>query len=439
MQEKRTKKLRTRDFISFVITIILSLLFVYGGNMFFKPQKSTEEQGEFYRGKVIEIEEEDAQTETEKMAEEGNGQNTSVGEDATPENPEGDVSGQETTTGEGMGVKPNLKFKALVKSGPFRGAVVDAEQAKDLNIQFHSIPISQGDEIILLYDRDATTGAVTWYFAEYNRSSSLLILAVIFFALILLIGRLKGVATILSLALTTASIILVYVPGILAGANIYILTFVEAVFIIFMSLILMNGINIKSLTAIFGNLGGVIVAALIAYIMNSAMKMSGLISEDYVYLTMLDPENPISLSQVLWGGAVIGSLGAIMDVAMSLSSAMKELVQISHKDTGKGDLIKAGMRIGTDAIGTMTNTLILAYIGSSLAAVLLFTAYNRNIFYLFNLEFIAAEMVKSLAGSIGILFAVPITVVLSALIYRRGDKACIKSVYRDTKDKLDNL
>jgi len=113
-----------------------------------------------------------------------------------------------------------------------------------------------------------------------------------------------------------------------------------------------------------------------------------------------------------------GSLGAVMDVAMSLASSINEL-SINMKDKSFSKMVKSGFNIGKDAIGTMSNTLILAYIGSSLATVLLLTAYNKNPLYLFNLEMIIVEILQAIIGSLGILFAVPLTTVLSAYIFNK--------------------
>lgn len=105
-----------------------------------------------------------------------------------------------------------------------------------------------------------------------------------------------------------------------------------------------------------------------------------------------------------------------MDVAMSIASAMNELSDHMQKRSFS-KMLKSGMNIGKDAIGTMTNTLILAYIGGSLAMVLLLTAYNRNVLYLFNLEMIVVEVMQAVVGSMGILFAVPLTAVFAAYIF----------------------
>ncbi|QSX06929.1 YibE/F family protein [Sedimentibacter sp. zth1] len=109
-----------------------------------------------------------------------------------------------------------------------------------------------------------------------------------------------------------------------------------------------------------------------------------------------------------------------MDVSMSIASAMQEL-SVEMKNKSFRRMARSGMNIGRDAIGTMTNTLILAYVGSSLAIILLFTAYNRNILLLLNLEMIVVEVIQAIVGSIGILLAVPVTVLFAAWIFNKNN------------------
>ena len=238
----------------------------------------------------------------------------------------------------------------------------------------------------------------------------------IFLLFILLLGRKKGFSTIVSLVFTILAIFAVFIPSILKGYNIYFSTIVISTFIIFMSLLIINGVNKKTACAIVGNIGGVAVAGIFAIIMNQLLNITGMVDEDYVFLMSAQLENPINLVALVWSGIVIGSLGAIMDVAMSIASAMYELAENMEKKTFS-KMLRSGMNIGRDAIGTMTNTLILAYVGSSLATVLLLIVYNKDVLYLFNMEMIVVEVLQSIVGSIGILFAVPTTSLFAAYIF----------------------
>ncbi|NLL92038.1 MAG: YibE/F family protein [Ruminococcaceae bacterium] len=317
-----------------------------------------------------------------------------------------------------------IPFSVELTSGPYKGKSVEVTQPIDSIYMNPSKEVEEGDNIIVANKAGMGSSTGEWIFIEHNRSNYLIILCLVFLLLIVLIGRFKGLATILSLLFTGSAIFLVYIPSILKGYNIYVSTIINCVFIIMVSLSLLNGINKKTLCAILGNIGGVAVSGILTLIMNKLLNITGFVDEDYTFLACLETDVPINLKAVIWGGVVIGSLGAIMDVAMSIASAMNELSAHMQKKSFSR-MLKSGMNIGKDAIGTMTNTLILAYIGGSLAMVLLLTAYNRNVLYLFNLERIAVEVVQAVVGSIGILFAVPATAAFSAYIFNRDSKFII--------------
>ncbi len=311
-----------------------------------------------------------------------------------------------------------IPFSIEFTGGPYKGESADATQLIDSMYMNPPKEVEEGDNIIVADNSGMDSSVNQWIFIEHNRSNYLIGLCLAFLLLIVLIGRSKGFATILSLIFTASAIFLVYIPSILKGYNIYVSTIINCIFIILVSLILLNGMNKKTLCAILGNIGGVAVAGILAVIMNNLLHITGLIDEDYTFLAYLETGVPIDLQAVIWGGVVIGSLGAIMDVAMSIASAMNELSAHMQKKSFSR-MLKSGMNIGKDAIGTMTNTLILAYIGGSLAMVLLLTAYNRNVLYLFNLEMIAVEVVQAVVGSMGILFAVPVTAIFAAYIFNK--------------------
>ena len=126
-------------------------------------------------------------------------------------------------------------------------------------------------------------------------------------------------------------------------------------------------------------------------------------------------DGKLQISGLFVSGILIASLGAVMDVAMSISSACWELRTL-NPDISRGQLFRSGMNIGRDAMGTMANTLILAFAGSSLNVLLLFQIYDYPMMQLFNADTIAAEAIRGLAGSIGILLCVPLVAALSAQI-----------------------
>ena len=166
--------------------------------------------------------------------------------------------------------------------------------------------------------------------------------------------------------------------------------------------------NRKTLAASLGCIGGLTVSGVLTIIMDKVLTLTGYVDEDSIYLSLLSTENPINLNAIIFAGILIGALGAVMDVAMSISSSLWE-VRDKSKSLSFGSLFKSGMNIGRDIMGTMANTLILAYIGSSLSIVLLLSAYATSLMYLLNMEMITVEILQALVGSFGILLTLPLT------------------------------
>jgi uncharacterized membrane protein len=150
--------------------------------------------------------------------------------------------------------------------------------------------------------------------------------------------------------------------------------------------------------------------------------LTGIVDENSRYLANLPLETPINLKAIMFAGIIIGAMGAIMDVAMSISSSLwevKEKARIINFET----LFRSGLAIGRDIMGSMANTLILAYIGSSLSVVLILSVYNNSLLSLFNTEMIVVEILQALAGSLGILFAIPLTAFFCSIIYLKREKS----------------
>ena len=129
------------------------------------------------------------------------------------------------------------------------------------------------------------------------------------------------------------------------------------------------------------------------------------------------PDNPLDLKALIFAAIIIGAVGAIMDVSISIAASLAELKE-KLPEISMLELWKSGMTISKDIMGTMANTLILAYMGSCLTSVQLMVAYNSSLLDLFNREMIIVEMLQALVGSMGILLALPLTSLICAALYR---------------------
>ncbi len=307
-------------------------------------------------------------------------------------------------------------FRAEVQSGALKGQIVEAAQTMDYFTAVH-LPVVEPGDNILLYTIPGGMAAHEWLMSDYQRFDQVVFLGAVFVLLVLLIGRWQGVNTLVSLALTCLAIFYVFIPAILAGESIYIWSIVTCIYVTFMTLFIVNGVNGKSIAAILGCLAGIVVAALLTVFFENSMTLTGLLDENSVILYGLRPEQPFNLRAIIFAAIIIGSMGAIMDVSISIAAALSELKeklpQISFKE-----LFHSGMNISRDIMGTMANTLILAYIGSALAGVLLMVAYDSAMIDLFNREMIVVECLQALAGSIGILMALPFTALICAALFQ---------------------
>lgn len=304
-----------------------------------------------------------------------------------------------------------IKFSAEIIKGERKGELVEAVQIIDNVYSVGTLPIEKGDQLFLYSAEE--NGKTFWYAGEYYRSGKIGVFGIFFCLAVILFGKKKGFNTILSLFFTCAAIFLVFVPSILAGQNPYIFSCLICIYTIVVTLALVDGYSKKSLAAALGCVGGILAAGLATVLMGSFMKMTGFLDDDSLYVYLMNPDKPIDLKAIIFSANIIGALGATMDVAMSISSSLFELKE-KAPDLSFKEICLSGIKIGQDIMGTMANTLVLAYIGSSLSTVLLFVSYQSSLLQLLNREIIIAELLQALSGSVGILLTIPISTFASA-------------------------
>ncbi|MBR2779817.1 MAG: YibE/F family protein [Eubacteriaceae bacterium] len=312
----------------------------------------------------------------------------------------------------------SIVFDCEVLSGAKKGETITAFQSVSDQGAFRVKAVEKGDRIILVNSafQGADSSRNEYFFAEYARADAVFILLGVFAFLVILFGGKKGVSTLISLAFTCLAVIAVLVPAILAGKDIYLATAFTCSYMVIMTLVIVNGYSAKTLSAILGCLGGIAVSALICFIMQKVIKLSGYLEEQDYFLVLMNPD--IDLKAIVYSSILIGAVGAVMDVAVDISSSLSE---ISRKIgyVPFSDMFASGIRIGRDIMGTMSNTLVLAYIGSSLCGVLLICSYKTSALNIFNAESIVVELLQAIVGSLGILFAIPVTAAVCSVIYNR--------------------
>ncbi len=310
-------------------------------------------------------------------------------------------------------------YAEVITRGQFRGRTVQAEQTSDNYTNMnHEQPIKVGDKV-MLYNYNASDYGSELVFGGYARLDGVLWLMGVFVVLLIVFGRIKGINTIVSLGFTCLAVFAVFVPSVLAGWNIYMMTALTCIYTIIMTLLITNGASTKSFTTMLGCAFGVAVAAVISGVFDKVLKLTGILDEHSVYLQYLQSGVTINLRGVIFAMIVIGAMGAVMDVAMDISSSLNELHERAPR-LGFSELFKSGMNIGRDVMGTMANTLVLAYIGSSLCSILIYITYSSSLLELLNRENIAVEILQSITGSLAILLTIPLTTLVCCFVYTGG-------------------
>lgn len=315
-------------------------------------------------------------------------------------------------------------FKCEILEGTQKGEIVEATQSiSGMYAGSNYVKsVEEGNKILLVYSEEmGMMGESAWQFSDYYRMDKILMLTAVFLVLILLIGRWKGVNTILSLGFTFSFVFFVFVPAVMSGYNAYLWSAVTCIYTIVMTLFLINSTSKKTFATIFGCISGTVIAAAGTCIMTKIMDLTGYVDEHSYYLTMLETETPIDLTAIIFAAIIIGAVGAIMDVAMDISSSLYELSE-HVPDITLGKLIKSGMSIGRDIMGTMANTLVLAYIGSSLSCIMILLTYTTSAMDLLNRELIIVEFLTAIIGSLAILLTIPCTVLICGALYLPGRK-----------------
>lgn len=308
----------------------------------------------------------------------------------------------------------NVLIKIL--SGQYKGEYVSVENHLAEN-DVYSIEVENDDKVVLMiqeYDGERDV-----YITDFSREGIIKVLVFAFLAILILIGKTKGFKSVMTITLTVVLIFKVLLPAILIGWNPLLTTIVIATVITLLTITAIAGFHKKSFAAILGTIIGVVIAGGISITAAKMIKLTGLSSEEAVMLMYLPQDISLNFQNLLFSGILLGALGAVMDVAMSIASSIQEIYN-ANNDMSAYDLFQSGMEVGKDMMGTMSNTLILAYTGSFIPLMLLFMAYSTPYTKLINMDIVATEIVRSLSGSIGLILTIPITATIAVALAKNS-------------------
>lgn len=311
----------------------------------------------------------------------------------------------------------NEILKARLLGGSFKNESVLVQNIIDPGrMPLANIEIKPGDEIVLKVD-GTKTGIERILMNNYSRDGYLIYLAGLLVIVLAMVGRSQGIRTALALGISIALVIKVLVPLIAKGYNALLVVIVISGVIALLTLLIVTGFNRKTGSATIGILGGVIVASFIVLFADQRLHFTGISSSRTAVLAQFTVSEKLDFRNILMAGIIMGLLGTAMDSAIAIASAVREVKRANPK-IHTSQLISAGMDVGTDLLGTITNTLIFAYLGLRLILLMTFagtTIFTGSKIEILSTETISAELLRVLAGSIGLVLTIPITATVSAL------------------------
>ena len=312
-------------------------------------------------------------------------------------------------------VKQIVKVKIL--SGKFKGVERDIDNMLTGNPAY-DIPLKKGDKVILHAETDVpevvSADDVSFFIADLKRDNTLIGVATLFFVLLLLIGRKKGAASLVSIIATMCLVFFLLMPLILHGFCPIAAAVLVSILSTAVTVYWVGGFNAKSTSALLGTMLSLIFAGALSMGVIYFARLTGFAGEENMFLYSAYPN--LDFKGLLSAAMIIAALGALMDTSVSIASTINEIYE-TDKSLSIKQLFVSGMNVGKDIIGTMSNTLILVYLGSSLPLVLL--SSNIDLQKFFNLNQVATEISSALIGSIAILICVPLTALIAAFMIKR--------------------
>ena len=315
-------------------------------------------------------------------------------------------------------IKQDVTVKIL--TGKFKGETVELDNMLTGNPAY-DIMLSKGDRVVLHVEPRVEfiedIEDVEFFISDIERVNAIYIFTGIFFLMLLLIGRKKGILSFISIVATVALIFFALTPMILHEVSPILASLIVCILSTVITIYLVGGLNFKSTSAILGSIVSVGFAAALSILSIKLATLTGFAGEEPMFLYTARPD--LDFTGILSASMMLAALGAVMDTAVSIASTINE-IYLTDKNLTIKDLFKSGMNVGRDIIGTMSNTLILVYLGSSLPLVLLSNNIDLNKF--FNLNQVATEITSALIGSIAILACVPVTAIISAYLIKTKHK-----------------
>jgi uncharacterized membrane protein len=275
-------------------------------------------------------------------------------------------------------------------------------------------PFEVGQRVELYYS-PAPEGGTNYVVTDWIRRPALIALGLIFLGSVVVVARLKGLRAFLATGTSLVIVIAFMLPRILAGWNPVLVSLLGVGGILLLAIYFVHGFNWSTTAALIGTYAAIVVTILLGILFSEWAYITGFGSEDAMMLSFSAEQ--INLRGLMLAGLLIGALGALTDITIVQASVVREIAYLNPK-FGIWELYGRGMNVGYDHVGSLVNTLVLAYTGAALPLFLLLNLNEFSFGRALNLELVAGEVVHTLVGSIGLILAVPFTTFIAAFMFR---------------------
>ncbi|MFA6405888.1 MAG: YibE/F family protein [Candidatus Paceibacterota bacterium] len=312
---------------------------------------------------------------------------------------------------DGQYANPYQKVKVKIIEGADLDKVFTIDYSGMSVTAFQKVKVGQ---LVVLNKVETADGTFQYQIIDKLRTNELAIIAFLFLFLVILLSRWKGVGSILGMLFSLAVILKFIIPQILAGKDPLTISILGAIAIMITSIYLAHGFTKQTTIAVIATALTLVITGFLSVAFVNLTNLSGISNEDTSSLLFGGPTATINFKGLLLGGMIIGFLGVLDDITTGMAATVFELKKVNPK-LKFNELIKSSLNVGIEHVSSLVNTLVLAYAGASLP-IFLYLVLNPQgypVWFMVNSEFIAEEIVRTLVGSIGLLFAVPITTVIA--------------------------
>lgn len=287
----------------------------------------------------------------------------------------------------------------------------------------NDIKLDKNNRIIISYQ--VVDGKEIVAFTDYDRTLVYVILLILFAGVLLLVGGWKGLRSLVGITWIIIVVIFYMIPQIISGSNVYWIVFVTSVLVIFGSTLIVVGISKKSILVVLSSFFGLIVSTLLVLLVGRWAGFSQFGLEESHMFKVSKTLSNLNLVDIIYGGMIVGALGSMMDITISIMAGVEELIDITRqkgaRKLSEKEIFYSGLKIGREIMAVNANTLVLAYIGSSLIVWIIALSQNINWDIIIHFNMVFGEILRIIAGTLGIFSAIPLAAFLASkyIIFNR--------------------